>query len=335
LAQAALGSERCRPWRLCAAVAAPAASGLCSPSEPPCADMDLSQAPAAPQRPQNFHTMSLGLPILLPSIVFLVVSCVIVFLFHTAQAVVWIMVVVCFLVSLLLMSVRKAPLRDGPNFWLNLGFLCVLATLSATLTSVYNWQNHMARYWAYEGQRMYTNVLPSEPALSHIDAGKIIFSSDAHLDLASYAEHKDGASFCVAPVVAAARQAVVEYWATGVDCCGGGNFTCGAIQGDAKGAGLVLLEAGRFSSDNLASFRSAALKAGASHGTAPSQDALFVRWVEDAEEAQLAFWSEGVRFLVGSIIVYSVLSVVAGTMLHCCRRAAAGKGKPEDRRFPV
>ena len=46
-------------------------------------------------------------------------------------------------------------------------------------------------FWASEVQRDYSNVLPGEPALSHLDAGRIRFGPDARLDFANSARYKD------------------------------------------------------------------------------------------------------------------------------------------------
>mmetsp|Transcript_70114 Transcript_70114/g.193965 ORF Transcript_70114/g.193965 Transcript_70114/m.193965 type:complete len:299 (+) Transcript_70114:160-1056(+) len=296
--------------------------------------MEPLQASIAPQRPQNFHTISLGLLIMLPALMFLMISFFMVFLSHSAQPAIWIAVAICGFISLVFMNARKAQTRDGPNFWLNLGFLCLLATTASTATGIYNWQTHVARYWAYAGQRDYTNVLPSEPALSHIDAGSIIFSADAHVDIASAASYRGERRFCVAPVLGVAPQSIVEYWAAGLDCCPpGGNFTCGAAADPQARAGLVYLQVGRHSNHELLrDFRRAAQEAGAAHGLTPSTDALFLRWVEDPEAAERALWGEGVRFLVISLLVHLGFSMGVGTALHCCRRAPM-KSKLEDRRF--
>uniref|UniRef100_A0A7S4QWE8 Uncharacterized protein n=1 Tax=Alexandrium monilatum TaxID=311494 RepID=A0A7S4QWE8_9DINO len=297
--------------------------------------MEPLQASMGPPRPQNFHTISLALLIVPPAFIFLSISVFMVFLPHSAQAVIWVAVAVCLLISLIFMSVRKSQ-RDGPNFWLCLGCLCLLATTSAAAAGAYNWRSHVARYWAYAGQRAYSNVLPGEPALSHADAGSLAFSVDARLDLARAAAHRSegGRLFCVAPVLGRAPQEAVQYWAAGVGCCqpSGSSFSCGAARSDRARGGLVYLQAGRFSSGDLSGFRRAAKAASAAHGLVLSPDALFVRWAEDPEQAEGGLWIDGIRFLVCSILVHFAFSLVAGAMLHCCRRAPQ-KSKLEDRRL--
>eukprot|EP00413_Alexandrium_margalefii_P030233 CAMPEP_0204562516 /NCGR_PEP_ID=MMETSP0661-20131031/33796_1 /ASSEMBLY_ACC=CAM_ASM_000606 /TAXON_ID=109239 /ORGANISM="Alexandrium margalefi, Strain AMGDE01CS-322" /LENGTH=166 /DNA_ID=CAMNT_0051570007 /DNA_START=172 /DNA_END=668 /DNA_ORIENTATION=+ len=164
-----------------------------------------------------------------PIFIFLMISFFMVFLWQSAQSVIWIAVAVCFLASLVLMNARKTSMRDGPNFWFSLGCLCFLATAASTAAGACNGRRHVAHYWAYAGQRSYSNVLPGEPALSHLDAGSVAFSADARLDFARATAYAGGGRrFCVAPVLGAAPQTVVHYWAAGVDCCPpGGGFACG------------------------------------------------------------------------------------------------------------
>uniref|UniRef100_A0A7S2HMW5 Uncharacterized protein n=1 Tax=Alexandrium andersonii TaxID=327968 RepID=A0A7S2HMW5_9DINO len=296
--------------------------------------MEPFQAAMGPPRPQNFHTVSLGLLVLLPTIVFLVISFFMVYLSHSAQVAIWVAVTIFFLISLIFMSARKQGVQNGPNFWMNLGLLCFLATLMATILGVYNWRSHAARYWAYVGQRHYTNVLPSEPALSHIDAGSISFSSDAHLDFASAGSYRDGDRvFCVAPVVGTAPQSVVNYWAAGVGCCReGGNFTCGSAQSSEARGGLTYLWAGRFASQSLGGFRHAAREAAQRRGLTSSKDALFLMWSDDLDLAQRAFWNDGIHFLVCSCAIYASVSLSIGAALHCCRRNPA-RSKLDDARL--
>jgi len=282
------------------------------------------------KRPPYFHTASLGLLIFLPAGVFLVISLSVATLLHQARAVCWALLTVCVGACLLLMAVRSR--RDGPNYWCNLGFLCLVATLTASTAGIWNFERTFGVFWASEGQRDYSNVLPGEPALSHLDAGRIRFGPDARLDFANSARYKDGRrTYCVVPIVQGARPApAVQFWAAGVDCCGGsGNFSCGDASDRGARSGLVYLEpADRlwFGEGPLESFRLAATESAKMRGAASSPDALFVRWLAEPDAAQLAFWRAGVGFLVSSSAVYLAVSVVVGATLHFGRGPAWRSG---------
>merc|ERR1719168_484085 len=107
------------------------------------------------------------------------------------------------------------------------------------------------------------NVMPEEPALSHLDAGKITFSKDARVDFEVVTGLADGQRYCVAPIVGKSPMTTVQYWAAGVDCCSqDGNFTCHDVGSKTAHAGLVYLDYGPRRGD-LEKFRRAAREAGA------------------------------------------------------------------------
>mmetsp|Transcript_76687 Transcript_76687/g.222650 ORF Transcript_76687/g.222650 Transcript_76687/m.222650 type:complete len:326 (-) Transcript_76687:80-1057(-) len=283
-----------------------------------------------PSRPTYFHTVSLGLLVMMPAVMFSLVSLSYGLLFHSMPGICWVLTGLCLAISFLFMLAR--PVRDGPRYWFNLGCLCFLATAAANIAGFWNMRRHFNTYWAYEGQRSYTNVSPRELALAHLDAGKILFVNEAHVQQTGAVGIMDeGRRYCVAPIVAGEQPAEVQFWAAGVDCCGadGAKFECGEVGNRFAHSGLVYLDYGR-RRDQLDMFRKAAAEAGASHGTVPAKDALFVSWVEDLDVAQQTFWSDGVRFLVVSSLLYFGASVVLGTLLHFGRRARGAKSKLES-----
>mmetsp|Transcript_29290 Transcript_29290/g.83254 ORF Transcript_29290/g.83254 Transcript_29290/m.83254 type:complete len:327 (+) Transcript_29290:138-1118(+) len=292
---------------------------------------DSISRPSPTQRPSYFHTVSLGLLVLLPAMMFSLVSMLFSFLYHRLPAACWTFIGLCLCTSFLFMLAR--PVRDGPRYWFNLGCLCLLATAAAYLASFWNLHKNFDMYWAYDGQRSYANVSPSDQALARLDAGKLLFNSEARVDPTAAVGIVDGdRRYCVAPIVAGARTGRVQFWAAGVNCCGadGTKFACDEVGSKYAHSGLVFLDYGK-RADWLEMFRRAASEAGASHGAVPAKDALFVSWVEDPEVAQQAFWSEGVRFLVGTSLTYLGASAIIGSMLHFGGRARAAKSKLESR----
>ena len=52
-------------------------------------------------------------------------------------------------------------------------------------TSNFRWfapGNFYSIYWLYHDSHAYANVLPSEPAAGYLDAGKLVFADEAHID---------------------------------------------------------------------------------------------------------------------------------------------------------
>jgi hypothetical protein len=276
-------------------------------------------------RPTYFHTMSLGLPIFLPIAIFTLISCLISLQFQSLEALCWIVVAICIGVSVMFMVVRQS--REGPKYWFNLGALCFLATVFGFALGMWNYHGYMVSYRAYGGQREYTDVEPSAPALQYLDAGQIVFRQDARLDLNRVIAYEavGRPTVCLAPVVAGdARPSTIDFWAAGTNCClvgsepfVGRNFTCGdALNSEAR-AGLVMFDDLH---SHLPEYRTAARDGRGTHGLTSAQDAIFLEWTAKPAEALNHYYFRGVHCLVAGIVIYFVLSMVGGFMLHFIRR---------------
>lgn len=267
-------------------------------------------APGNGTRAKLFHTMSVGLYIFVPWMMFTVVSLFFTFLYHQASVVVWFVAALCAGVSIVFMIVRQR--RPGSMYWFVLGMLCFLAVTLAVFLGYYNYQKNMSVYWDYQGQRQYSNVLPSEPALMHLDAGQIEFSSGSALDASRAVGYRDAKLYCVAPIVGEASQSLIEYWAAGVNCCEQrGAFSCDdANDGEAR-SGLVVLEP-----DMISQYQRATREAAAAFNLAVSQDALFVRWTNNPDSIQAGYWNAGVGFLLATCGIHLGVSVILALMLH-------------------
>jgi len=195
-----------------------------------------------------------------------------------------------------------------------------------------NYERGMSKYYAYEGQREYVNVVPNELALSHLDAGKITFSSDAHLDFQHSATFRDGDIYCIVPIVGNAAVTQIQYWAAGTNCCEHNrNFTCDDAANSKAREGLVYLDVGVFANDaDVVGFRKAVKEATAAFGLKSSNDALFVRWVVNSDEAQRGYWNSSVGFIVGSTLIYLVISLVIGATIHFGSRPPKNKQPPKN-----
>lgn len=239
------------------------------------------------------------------------------FVYRFVPALVWVIIALFIGFSLMLMAVDSK--REGPEYWPMLGALCFLATTLAIFVGLWNYYRNFYRYWAYEGQRTYLNVLPSKPALQHLDAGKIMFSENASLNFQKSFGYMDGQRFCVAPIVErGAKSDTVEYWAAGVDCCFNSdkvrqNFTCDdATDGEAH-AGLVYLD---FANHKLSMFRKATQAASRVHDISSSEDALFLQWVQNPRQAQRVHWNSACVILIAAIFIHLGFSTCVGFALH-------------------
>ena len=110
----------------------------------------------------------------------------------------------CVVCSLLFTLVDQRN-KYGGRWYMKLGILSLLGCGTGVVLGLFNYHYHFANYWAYMENSEYTNVLPSEPASAHADAGKIIFAADARIDTTKVIGFKAKRVFCVAPIVQEAK----------------------------------------------------------------------------------------------------------------------------------
>lgn len=114
-----------------------------------------------------------------------------------------------------------------------------------------NYYRNSFQYFSNEHGRVYTNVLSTEKADAHTDAGKIYFHNSAVLDrhrAQGYLLH--GTTYCAAPIHlpgnSTPAERTAEFWAVGLNCCGekGSDFDCDDAKDDAAHGGLVFHDRG-------------------------------------------------------------------------------------------
>jgi len=187
----------------------------------------------------------------------------------------------------------------------------LLAVAIGLMSGRFNYQRNVAKYWAYEGQRDYSNVLPTEPALLHLDAGVIDFSPGSFVAAAKGVGYHNGHTYCVAPIVNSESQTLIQYWAVGVDCCKQrGSFTCSEAADPNVHSGLVTLDA-----DLQKQYQKAAREASAALGLSSSPDALFLQWVSSPMQAARAHWHSALVFFLAVSFVYITACVCSGLIL--------------------
>merc|ERR1719235_1022190 len=146
------------------------------------------------------------------------------------------------LVSFVFMVLEMSG-RMGGQWFMFLGTLGFVAVIFGTLAGLYNYHTHMFQYWSYDENRSYTNVLPSEPAAAHGDAGKMVFANTARVDTTRAVGYKAGTTYCVAPILDDAQLDRVEYWAAGIDCCPSrGDFVCDDAWNPKAKSGVVVMD---------------------------------------------------------------------------------------------
>jgi len=171
------------------------------------------------------------------------------------------------------------------------------------------------RYWACRENREYNNIVPTEPAASHSDAGKISFTADSRVDVLKSVGYKLGSTYCVAPVMDDNSGSRVEYWAAGVDCCASReDMWCDEVRVESARSGVVVASQetwmDQFVYSDRAMFVKAARVATAQYDLAAAEEPIFVRWVARPDLAQTEYFTHGGIFWVVAVLIYLVVSIV-------------------------
>jgi hypothetical protein len=291
---------------------------------------------------KNEQAVGMALLIGMPWLMFVTLSVLWTFAYHHFYIAVWLLALAWACFAFIFMALDNRG-RMGGSWFLFLGLLCLFAVVNACLCGGYNYWMHMFHYWSFDENRGYTNVLPTEPAEGHLDAGTIVFSNTARVDTTRAVGYKAGTTYCVAPIMDDTQLDRVEYWAAGTNCCNSrGDFTCDDTWNPRAKSGVVILDMvpgdAQISSGDtsvgvslwapaLPYFKKAAKQAEAHFALTSSAKAIFVRWVVDTQVVQDEFWHAGTMFLLVIILIYLGISVVAGAMLQLwSKRTASAQG---------
>jgi len=273
--------------------------------------------------------------IFVPWSMLVLIACLFAFVYHSYQVFVWVVCVVCLLIALGFFMAggskaggMAAPREDRgerkptpftrqeyymPSVYMVLSVLCAIAVFFGIVLGYWSYHSYMWAYWSYRTNGEYTNVMPSEPAIAHADAGKIIFSDFTRVDTAKAAGFKDGTVYCVAPIMDDVPMAKVEYWAVGTDCCmKRADFNCDDAWNPKAKSGMVVMEANPWIPNNRESYEKAVRLAEATYEIVSAKQPLFVRWVAEPEVVQDDFWRSGIGFLVAELSIYFLASVIFG-----------------------
>jgi len=254
--------------------------------------------------------------ILVPWLMFTLTNVMFAFVFHRFPTLTWLFSAVLAFLSLLFVLVDHRN-KHGGRWYLKLGFLSFFGIMAGVYLGLYNYHFHFANFWTLDENSSYVNVLPSEPASAHSDAGKLLFTVDSKVEIAKSVGYKSKDVYCVAPIVDYATQKV-QYWATGTNCCQPrGGFNCDDVWSPKARSAVVLL-------DEIVTpfplahkiYKKAADQACAEWELEQADDPLFVRWVADASAVQEQYYKDGISYFVVYISVYLVFQIIVGAVLQ-------------------
>jgi len=188
------------------------------------------------------------------------------------------------------------------------------------------YQGWLKQYYHLTYSRFYENVLPSEFAAAHSDAGRLDFAAGAVADASKSVGYMSGGHiYCVAPILNADALRA-EFWAIGVDCCGPrSSFNCdGVAASDASElkTGLVMLnDGGVFGGFMLSPFdfyQRAIVQAKASFALVGTDKPLLLRWVkrDSVDSATNWYLFEPVIFYILSLIAYLIMTAFCALVIN-------------------
>lgn len=253
--------------------------------------------------------------VLIPWLIFVWVCIIFAFVYCRVAWLVWTALVIS---GLACFTQARLSYKDFYRSKFYVAVLSGAALLAGTLVGLVGYDIAFRPYWYYENLSSYVNVLPSDAAAGYSDAGKVIFADEAHLDTSqSMGFREGGVVYCVAPISGDESEGPVQFWAAGVNCCGGrGSFACDdAWDGKAR-SGMVLGDSSFMLGDHRGRFMDSVRQAEAAYGISSVDTPLFVRWVVDTEKVQHNYWALGAGIFLVACVAYFVFSVAAAALLH-------------------
>jgi len=249
----------------------------------------------------------------LPFMLFAVIMGLFSFTYHFAPVLSW---VVAFLACGALVNVLppypgRAKFIDWVPTW------CLLcAIVFGTVFGGLNFDHHMNPFYAYAFHTAYGNVLPSEGAAAHADAGKIIWAASARVDHTRAVGFKGLHTYCVAPVLDDSDMSKIGFWAAGIDCCGArGSFWCDEA-GAPMAYGAVPLKEPQILGLDHSGFDKAIKLAEASFNIYAEKDPLLVKWVTNPVAVQWHMLYLGIGTYIGCCAAALISSVVMAAFIN-------------------
>jgi hypothetical protein len=278
-----------------------------------------STKPTKAKSSSGGSTVGLLLMIILPWMMLTVIMTVFTFCYHHFSVIVWLLVLICAGMALLFFVISPRN-KKGPMY-MYLGFLCSLAIFMGIILGMYGYHEFMLTYYSYNEYRVYTDVLPSEPAAAHQDAGTMVFTEDSRVDTTKALGYKTGTVYCVAPILDDSQASRVEYWAAGIDCCSQrADFNCDDSWDPKAKSGVVIIDNGSPVTSKYDMYMKAVHQAEAAYGVVAAPVPIFVRWVTDPVKVEQEYWTWGIGFLVICSAIYLFVSIILGTLLHMAQK---------------
>lgn len=262
--------------------------------------------------------------VLLPWLMFVLVTYLFVFSYEDLPRVVGGVVAACTLLATVT-ALTGATMQRGGRLLALGAWSCISVALGAALgLSVHG--DFLGPYWQIREGHMAEVPDPSEPYAPARGARAptaFAFAAGAFVD-----DHRtvgvvaEGQVYCIAPV---ARVGVpsedVAYWAVGVNCCQTrSGFDCGASRHLRELSGVS------FRSPEDSRFQQAVSIAASVWGTRSGPAARFVYLVDDADAEQSAWWSEAMSVVLAAFMLHLAWTAFLGVAVERLDRPRTADG---------
>jgi phosphatidylglycerophosphate synthase len=206
---------------------------------------------------------------------------------------------------------HNAPTERAPSWYVFMFFSLVLALVVGVSLGYLNYNSNMKPYYDNLSLGTYLDINPSRVRGQQImDAGAVVFTQGAHLDIKHSQGFNSGGMYCVAPITYGKDAlATYDFWAVGKDCCSGttSNFHCGGFSDATMPGGLRLMR-----DDERPFYKLAVQQAEATYNI-KAVHPLFFHWVHDVP-GTVASWSDSgwQLFIEGTCTYFIVQAFFVG-----------------------
>jgi len=255
----------------------------------------------------RYSYFELAVLVSLPWLVCVLMSFLFASTYHSMPLTVW--VIALTLLTVCIWHARHDAQHGVQEWHTVLPLSCMAGVVVSSCLGLVAYKSFYSHYWLYRSSHSYVNVLPSEPAAGYLDAGKLVFADEARVDAKRGLGFKDRSVYCVAPIIDDSKPEKIQFWAAGQDCCSArGDFECDDAWDRKAHAGVVVRRA-------APEYLQAVKQAKAVYGLSSPAEPIFVQWVVDPEKVELNYWLLGNGVLIGSCLVFLVLSGVVNVIL--------------------
>lgn len=278
------------------------------------------------------NVLAMAVNVFFPWVIFLLVAAMLSFEMHyrepsTCQALVIVaasLLVVTGIGDALWMFWQRSvgEARMGGASWLL--FLCVTSLCAVFNGVVFGNRNFWVNsepFYDITSLNSYEGVDPSRMRGQELmDAGRVVFTKDVHLDLTKSMSFRNQETYCVAPItvnlgnISNPPLASYDFWAVGKDCCSGAaaDFHCGAYSNPRAHGGVRLVR------DNERAFYRLAVQQALSAHAIQAVHPLFFHWVADPAAATYTYRQEAYKAYMLAMIAYLLCQLLLVAFASWC-----------------